>query len=96
MNPIDPKNLPTDKYIDGSHGTSGKSGWYLRLYYKVTSQNVANNTSTVNLQLYIYDALVNRGIIRKILVIIQFKVALRYTIHMIMNLKVGIDLAQGL
>lgn len=56
MQPIDPKNLPTDKYIDGSHGTSGKSGWYLRLYYKVTSQSVANNTSTVNLQLYIYDA----------------------------------------
>lgn len=56
MKPIDPKNLPTDSYIDGSHGTSGKSAWYLRLYYKVTSQSVSNNTSTVQLQLYIYDA----------------------------------------
>lgn len=56
MKPINPKNLPTDSYIDGSHGTSGKSAWYLRLYYKVTSQSVSNNTSTVQLQLYIYDA----------------------------------------
>lgn len=56
MQPIDPKNLPTDNYIDGTHGTSGKSAWYLRLYYRVTSQSAENNTSTVNLQLYIYDA----------------------------------------